>query len=66
MHVNMSNGICSENRGETEEDAFLKSFYLAPWQESNIHLDIQVHLRAIIMCWVIVSDDIPPPYEAQI
>lgn len=24
MHVNMSNGICSENRGETEEDAFFE------------------------------------------
>lgn len=45
----------SENReGGTRRGCFLKSFYLAPWQESSINLDIQVYLLAIIMHWVIV------------
>lgn len=46
--------VVKTEREETEEDAFLKSFYLAPWQESSINLDIQVYLHAIIMHWVIV------------
>lgn len=38
---------------------FLKSFCLAPWQKSNINLDMEVHLYAIIVRWMIVSDEIP-------
>ena len=65
MHVYISNGICSENRKETEEDAFLEFLFgsvAGKQHKPGRSSAFACHNNAR----VIVSDEIPPPYKTQI